>query len=44
MYNEDKEFMTTQLRMLRREYRKNKKSNKFLQLQQKFDEMKEAKG
>ena len=46
IYNDDKEFMNDKLRKLRRqksrEYQKHKKSNKFLELQQKYLEMKET--
>ena len=46
IYNDDKEFMNDKLRKLRRqksrEYRKHKKSSKFLELQQTYLEMKEA--
>ena len=46
IYNGDKEFMTKQLRQLRRqksrEYRKNKKSDKFLKLHNEFLKTKKA--
>ena len=44
IYSQDKEFMTAQMRKIRRqkslEYRKNKKSEKFIRLQKKFLELK----
>ena len=45
IYDGDKEWMTPQLRILRRqksrEYQKNKKSIKFIELEKKFHDMKD---